>query len=179
MALLLIDFINPLDFAGAGKLRKPALRAATVAAALKRRAKAARIPCIYVNDNFGDWSASFAQIVEAMGAKNEAAEKLVELLAPEAGDLSILKPRHSAFYGTPLGFLLEELAVNRLILTGLTTDNCVFATAQDAFVRKFELWIPANCVAAEAGSGEAQVLRHMQRTLKADITSFSGRIRSM
>ena len=37
----------------------------------------------------------------------------------EVVDLSILKPRHSAFYGTPLEFLLDELHVDSLILTGL------------------------------------------------------------
>jgi nicotinamidase-related amidase len=81
----------------------------------------------------------------------------------------VLKPRHSAFYGTPLQFLLDELKVSRLILTGLSADICIVATAQDAYVRKFKLWVPADCVAADTEEHEAQALALMKRTMKADI----------
>ena len=107
---------------------------------------------------------------------NEAAAALVQHLRPQPGDISILKPRHSGFYGTPLEFLLEELGVKRLIVTGLATDNCVFATAQDAFVRKYEVWIPVDCVAAQPGSDERIVLKHMRRTLKASTARYSGQL---
>ena len=52
-ALLLIDVINPLDFEGAEKLLAQALPMARFLSAFKRRAKAAGVPVIYVNDNFG------------------------------------------------------------------------------------------------------------------------------
>lgn len=175
-ALLLIDFMNPLDFAGSETMRASAVRAARRAAMLKRQAAARKVPRIYVNDNFGEWTSSFEGVVERVARSNPAAASLVEHLGPEPGDISILKPRHSGFYGTPLEFLLEELGVERLVITGLATDNCVFATAQDAYVRKFEVWIPADCVAATAGADEAGVLRHMRRTLKARTDRYSGRL---
>jgi len=53
VALLLIDWINDLDFKGGKALLKPALSAASRVAALKARAREARIPVIYANDNFG------------------------------------------------------------------------------------------------------------------------------
>ena len=49
IALLLIDVINALDFAHGKALLKHALPMATKLAALKRRAKRAGIPSIYVN----------------------------------------------------------------------------------------------------------------------------------
>jgi nicotinamidase-related amidase len=174
-AVLLIDFINPLDFPEASLLAPRAIRAARWTAALKRKARAARIPCIYVNDNFGAWTSSFEQIIAEVEAANEAARKIVGYLRPEPGDMLILKPRHSAFYGTALEFLLEELAVKRLVVTGVAADNCVFASAQDAYVRKFEVWVPANCVAAPRPAHEAQALAHMRRTLKARVARYSGR----
>ena len=175
-ALLLIDFLNRLDFEGAERLRMKAFRAAAATARLKRQARAKKIPCIYVNDHYGQWSCSFEEVVRSVETHNAHAAKLVAFLRPEARDIPILKPRHSGFYGTPLEFLLEELRVKRLILTGLATDNCVFATAQDAFVRKFELWIPSNCVASETGSGESGVLKHMARTMKARVNPYRARL---
>jgi nicotinamidase-related amidase len=170
-ALLLVDFINLLDFDGAQRLAPRAIAAAKRTTGLKAWAKRQRIPCIYVNDNFGDWKRPFDSLVQACEARGGAARTLVRLLAPAQGDVPILKPRHSGFYGTPLEFLLEEIGVRRLIVTGLAADNCVFATAQDGYVRKFAIWVPRDCIAAETPAIERSVLAHMKRTLKADTKS--------
>jgi nicotinamidase-related amidase len=53
----------------------------------------------------------------------------------------MFKPKHSAFFGTALG-------VRRLVLTGMTSHQCVLFTARDAHVREYELIVPADCVAA-------------------------------
>jgi nicotinamidase-related amidase len=135
-ALLLVDFINPMDFAGANALAPRAIAAAAAAARLKSRLKRAGVPVIYANDNFGAWRSDFTTIVDACRRGLPAAHKLVATIAPAPEDLSILKPRHSAFFGTPLEFLLDELHVNQLIIAGLTTDNCVMFTAHDAYLRK-------------------------------------------
>ncbi len=63
-ALLLIDFMNLFDFKGARALRPRAIRAARNAAALKARANQRRVPCIFVNDNFGEWKHTFPQLVQ-------------------------------------------------------------------------------------------------------------------
>ena len=52
-ALVLIDVINDFDFPEAAALLRHALPAAKRIAALKGRAKRARIPTIYANDNTG------------------------------------------------------------------------------------------------------------------------------
>ena len=170
-ALLLIDFINPLDFPGGSRLAAGALRAAKHTAMLRAQARRRGVPTIYVNDHFGQWAWTFRDVLTSVLASKGAA--IAEAVLPRDDDIAILKPRHSAFYGTPLEFLLDELGTQRLVLTGLATDNCVFATAQDAYVRKFDIWIPADCVAAESRAGEPAVLRHMARTLKATTTRSS------
>jgi nicotinamidase-related amidase len=167
-ALLLIDFMNLFDFKGARALAPRAIRAARATASLKARANQREVPCIFVNDNFGAWTRSFEQLVQTCIGRGGASETIAHLLEPTAADISILKPRHSAFYGTPLEFLLDELEVTRLVIAGIAADNCVFATAQDAHVRKFKVWIPSNCVAAESPANEQSVLRHMARTLKGE-----------
>ncbi len=172
-ALLLVDFMNLFGFDGADALAPRAIRAARNTAALRRRAGARGVPCIFANDNFGEWTRSFDQLVQACIGRGGAAESLATLLQPSPSDISILKPRHSAFYGTPLDFLLSELEVTRLIIAGVAADNCVFATAQDAHVRKYRVWVPANCVAAESLANERAALQHMARILKADIRPYT------
>lgn len=168
-ALLLVDFINLFDFPESGKLEARALVAAKQAARMKERAIAAGIPCIYCNDNFGHWKSEFHRLVAECVERGGTSRTLAELLRPTAEDYSILKPRHSAFYGTPLEFLLDELEVETLVLAGLSADMCISATAQDAYVRQFKLRIPSDCVAADTAEHEAQALEHMSRTMKADV----------
>jgi nicotinamidase-related amidase len=166
-ALLLIDFINLFNFEGAEPLARRAVNAARQTAILKSQARAKRVPCIYINDNFGDWGRPFDRLVDECLARRGASATIAALLRPDRADVSILKPRHSAFYGTPLEFLLDELGVSELIITGISADNCIFATAQDAYVRQFKLRIPRRCVAADTALHERTALDHMQRTLKA------------
>jgi nicotinamidase-related amidase len=168
-ALILVDFINLFDFEHSEKLAARGVEAAKRTAALKERMKAAGMPCIYANDNFGHWRSEFSALVKECLAKGGASAEIAKLLQPDSTDYAVLKPRHSAFYETPLQFLLEELKVDSLIVTGLSTDMCVSATAQDAYVRKYHLWIPSDCVAADTPEHERQALELMQRTLKADI----------
>ena len=63
-ALLLIDFMNPLDFAGGRQLAPRAIAAARRTAALKKRLVRNRTPVIYCNDNFGRWDSDFHAVVE-------------------------------------------------------------------------------------------------------------------
>ena len=169
-ALLLIDFMNPFDYEGADRLAPRAVKAAVSASELKTKMRDDGVPVIYANDNFGRWESDFKAVVETCRQRGGASAKIANLLAPDADDHSILKPRHSAFFGTPLEFLLDELRVNRLVLTGVSADSCIMFTAHDAYLRKYDLWIPADCVASERDSYQRAALEHMSRTLKADVT---------
>lgn len=168
-ALLLIDFMNPLDFDGAQALAARALEAASHAVELKKRMRARRMPVIYANDNFGRWESDFDAVVADCGRRGGASAAMARLLAPSKGDRSVLKPRHSAFFGTPLDFLLEELGVGRLVLAGLAADSCIMFTAHDAYLRKYDLWIPGDCVASEKDAWRRDALAYMARVMKARI----------
>lgn len=166
-ALLLIDFINPMDFDGGERLAPRAVAAARATRRLKRQAVAEGVPVIYVNDNFGDWRASFEVVMRRCESSGRGRE-LAALLRPEAADVSILKPRHSAFYGTPLEFLLDELGSDALVLTGLQAHICVLFTAHDAYLRRYRLWVPRDCVASERVESEEGTLRHLGEIAAAD-----------
>jgi nicotinamidase-related amidase len=62
----------------------------------------------------------------------------------------VLKPKHSGFYATTLDVLLEYLKVDTLILTGIAANICVLFTANDAYMRDYQLFVPADCVASNA-----------------------------
>ena len=69
--------------------------------------------------------------------------------------------------------------MQRLVLTGFAGDICVLFTANDAYMRGFDVIVPADCVASESEKGNAYALRHMARLLKASIStardlSFEG-----
>jgi nicotinamidase-related amidase len=170
VVLLLIDVINDLEFEGGDALLAQALPMAERLAALKRRARAAGIPAIYVNDNFGRWRSDLNAIIAHCRADDVRGRALVEWLAPAADDYFVLKPKHSGFFSTTLDTLLEYLRAHTLILTGLTADNCVLFTASDAYLRDFHLVVPADCVASIDPEHTRQALEHMRRVLKADLT---------
>lgn len=166
--LLLVDFINPLDFPGSHKLSQPAWRAARAAATLQQALRKRRVQSIYANDNYGVWRSSFADVVQRCEDAGGVPARIAQAIAPGAHDITVLKPRHSAFFATPLQLLLDQLNTRRLIVVGLATDLCVLFTAIDAHVRGYELWVPRDCVAAESASRQRSALRYLEQVLMVD-----------
>ena len=169
VALLLVDVINDLEFPGGDRLLAPAQTMAARLAALKRRVKDAGLPAIYANDNFGRWQSDFASLVRHCTEDPVCGSAIARRLAPEDDDYFVLKPKHSAFFATPLDTLLKYLGVTTLILTGLTTDSCVWFTATDAFLRDYNVIVPEDCVAAIDAEDHREALRSMARVMKVDV----------
>lgn len=168
VALLIIDIINDFEYPGGGELLKNTLPIAERIAALKRRAKEVCIPVIYANDNFGRWQSDFNKQVRHCLEKDVCGEPIVRLLKPNEDDYFVLKPKHSAFYATPLDVLLHYLRVNTLILTGIAGDSCVLFTANDAYMRDFHLCVPADCIASIREEDNRYCLQQMRNRLDAD-----------
>jgi nicotinamidase-related amidase len=172
-ALLLIDVINDFDYPDGGRLLHFALPMAERIASLKGRAKEAGVPVVYVNDNFGRWRSDFRSQVNHCLSEESKGRRIVERLRPEEDDYFVLKPKHSGFFSTSLGTLLEYLRTRTVILTGLTADICVLFTANEAYMRDFNLIVPSDCVASVAEEDNAHALRQMARVLKADVRPSS------
>ena len=137
-------------------------------ASLKRAAKRVGIPAIYVNDNFGKWRSDLNKIVSHCLEDGVRGEAFVDLVKPDEDDYFVLKPKHSGFYCTTLELLLEHLGARSLILTGIAGNNCVLFTANDAYMRDFKLFVPADCVVSETEAENEYALQQMARVLKAD-----------
>jgi nicotinamidase-related amidase len=169
VALLLIDWINDLEFPEGERLLRAALPRAERVLALKRRAKQAGIPVIYVNDNFGRWQSNFHAQVEHVLRDGVRGQPLARLLCPDPDDYFVLKPKHSGFYCTVLDILLDYLGVRTLILTGIAGNICVLFTANDAYMRDFHLLVPGDCLASNTEEANRIALEQMQALMKADI----------
>jgi nicotinamidase-related amidase len=169
VSLVLIDVINDLDFADADRLLHHALPMAQRIAALKKRAKQAGVPVIYANDNFGRWRSDFKVQVDHCLKDGTLGRPIVELLQPESDDYFVLKPKHSGFFSTTLDTLLDHLQTKTLILTGMAANICVLFTANDAYMRDFNLIVPSDCVASNTEADNRYALHQMETILKADI----------
>jgi nicotinamidase-related amidase len=170
-ALLLIDVINDFDFPEGDQLLQLALPVGKNIAALKKRVKAAGIPCIYVNDNFGKWQSDFKKIVAHCTADDAKGKDFVKPLAPDDDDYFVLKPKHSGFYSTTLDLVLTHLNARNLILTGIAGNNCVLFTANDAYMRDFKVFVPEDCVVSNTDEENRYALKQMETVLKADTTA--------
>ena len=167
-ALLLIDVINDFDFPEGDELLRLARPVGKNIAALKKRVKAAGIPCVYVNDNFGKWQSDFKKLVARCTAKDAKGKDFVKLLVPDDDDYFVLKPKHSGFYSTTLDLLLTHLNAKNLILTGIAGNNCVLFTANDAYMRDFKVFVPEDCVVSNTEEENRYALKQMETVLKAD-----------
>jgi nicotinamidase-related amidase len=174
VALLLIDWINDLEFDGGDKLFPQALTAARAAAALRKRAKQAGVPVIYCNDNFGKWRSDFRTLLRHVLEDRVRGEPIGELLKPDDDDYFVLKPKHSGFHSTSLDVLLDHLGATTLILSGIAGNFCVLFTAHDAYMRDFRLVVPRDCSASEEEADNRHALEHMAKTCKADTGLSTG-----
>ena len=173
-ALLIVDVINDLDFPEANQLLRYAPAMARKVAKLKERAKRAGVPVVYVNDNFGRWRSDLRSLVEhCRGGK---AKQIVDLLRPDEDDYFVLKPKHSGFFSSTLETLLRYLGVKRLIITGIAGNYCVLFTANDAYMRDYELAIPSDCCISNTARENRDAVALMRNYLGAD-TRPSPRLR--
>ena len=169
--LLLIDLINDLSFPNNEHLVRNSEKLARAIVRLKERCQRAGIPAIYVNDNHGKWKSNFSAVLQHCLRPEAPGRAMVKLLAPATEDYVILKPKHSAFYGTPLATILEYIGARTAILAGLTTNACVLIAAGELYVRDFRVLVPSDCVAALTDGDQRQALDLMRHNFGAEITS--------
>ena len=175
-AVLVVDMMNTYQHPDAELLTPNVEKVIDPLADLVRRAgESDDVDLIYVNDNYGDFTAQFSDIVHA--ACDGARPDLVKPIRPTDESRQITKVRHSAFYATPVAYLLGRLGTKRLILTGQVTEQCILYSALDAYVRHFPVVVPADAVAGiDAELGKA-ALTMMEQNLDAELTSAADCLR--
>ena len=175
-ALLLIDVVNDLAFEGSETLVAQAEPMSARLAALKRRTAAAGIPAIYVNDNFGQWRSDFRQTVAHCTKKTSPGRLVSRRLRPTSRDYFVLKPKHSGFFDTTLDTLLKALGIRRVVLTGIAGNICVLFTANDAYMRELDIYVPSDCIVSNTAADNDQALRQIE-TVSQGKSAASAQLR--
>lgn len=169
-ALIVIDMeAGFLDPASAHCIRHAA---ATVPACVRavETARARGIPVFFVkrvyradgsdveNTRYESWIAGGRSMMPGAASAQAPAG-----LRPRPGDYTILKPRWSAFFQTPLDLLLRRLGVRTVILAGTTTPNCVRTTAYDANALDYNVAVLTDCTSSQTEEIQRVNLEDMAR----------------
>jgi len=172
-AVLVIDMMNAYRHPDADKLIPNVVEIVDPLGRLVARARERDdVDLIYVNDNYGDFAAQPSDLVQS--ALDGERPDLVKPLAPTPACRFLTKVRHSAFYATPLDYLLGRLEIQKVVLTGQVTEQCILYTALDAYIRHFDVIVPRDAVAhIDAELGEA-ALRMMESNMGARLVDAAG-----
>jgi nicotinamidase-related amidase len=77
--------------------------------------------------------------------RGEPGQDIISVLYPQAGEPVIDKPGKGAFYATELQSILQQQAIEYLIVCGVTTEVCVHTTVREANDRGYRCIVPGDC----------------------------------
>ena len=166
-ALIVIDMLNPYEHEDAEPLMESVREALPSLRELIEQAPRADLLTVWVNDNHGDWTAGRRKLTQR--AMAGAAPELIEPIAPPEDMPFVVKARHSVFYQTQLEYLLRQEGVDRLVLAGQVTEQCILYSALDAYVRHFEVVVPRTAVAHIHEDLAEAALRMMEENMRAEV----------
>ena len=166
-ALIVTDMLNHYEHEDADKLAASVEEVLPNVVALRDRADEAGVPVIYVNDNHDEWESNRQRLVE--GALDGARRDLVEPILPRDDDLFLSKTRHSAFYATPVEHILDREGIDRIVLVGQVTEQCILYSALDAYIRHLDVVVPRDAVAHIFDDLAEASLTMMERNMHAEV----------
>lgn len=163
-ALLVLDVFSTFDFPGGDELFSLLVPVIAPMQALIWHFRKRGRPVIYANDNAGRWQDDFDGMLSHVRQSGMEGAAVVHALAPVPSDYRMLKPRHSAFFETPLPSLLHHLDARTLVVCGIATDSCVLATVLDAHVRGLVPVVPADTTASQTEGRTERTLIHLRES---------------
>ncbi|WP_066060125.1 isochorismatase family cysteine hydrolase [Robertmurraya korlensis] len=166
-ALLIIDMINNFDFSNGEVLAKKTLPIAKNIQRLKEQFTNEGLPIIYINDHYNLWQADVQRIISH--CQNSLSQEIIKTIQPNSNDLFLIKPKHSAFFGTALNTLLYQLNIRSLVITGIAGNICVLFTANDAYMREYSIHVPHNAIASVDDQDNEYSLKMIKNVLKGKI----------
>jgi nicotinamidase-related amidase len=135
-------------------LGEPAQAALGQARTLIARARAAKIPVIFVVVGFrpgypelNSRNPALAMVTKSGRFLGAVGADIAEAVRPEPEDVVIVKHRVSAFAGTDLDMILRARSVETLILTGFITSGVVLSTVRHAADADYRLVVVRDACA--------------------------------
>jgi nicotinamidase-related amidase len=168
-ALIVIDMLNRYEHDDAEPLVESVRESLPAMRAMIDAAREHEVLTVWVNDNYGDWSANAGKL--AANALRGHEPDLVEPVVPPDDAPFVIKARHSIFYETQVEYLLRQYEITRVTLIGQVTEQCILYSALDAYVRHFELAVPPDAVAHIHPDLAEAALRMMETNMRAQLVS--------
>jgi len=175
-ALVVVDMLNTYDHEDAETLTRSVREVLpNIEQLIDRAREADDVEVVYVNDLYGHWNAGRAELLErVMGGEHR---DLVEPIAPAEDALFIVKARHSIFYETPLEYMLRQQGVEKLVLVGQVTEQCILYSALDAYIRHMEVVVPRDAVAHIHSELADAALKMMEVNMRAEVVPAADCLR--
>jgi len=125
------------------------------------KARRLNIPILFACDSFLENDFIFKGKKPYSVRGTEGAE-VVEELKPKKKDQILPKRRFSAFFKTDLDQTLRLLRVDTVVVVGINTHVCVYATAMDSVCHDFNAIVLEDCSASrhrEVHQGAIEILK--------------------
>jgi nicotinamidase-related amidase len=162
-ALLVLDLINEIvhpdgKYGAEGYAHQVAERRVLENSARAiEKARASGTPVVYVvvgfSSAYAEWPAGSPVFHAARDDRRLElgtwATAVHDAVKPADGEPVITKHRLSPFHGTSLEMTLRNLGVDTLLLTGVSTDMVILATARDGHDRDFRIKVLEDATAAD------------------------------
>lgn len=174
LAILVIDMLKEFVY---GRLRSP--QAIEIIPAIKKIVESARskgIPVIYLADRHMAFDSEL-KIWGPHAMTNDPEAEIIDELKPERSDIVLYKRSYSGFRETGLEYILRDLGVDTVVLTGIHTHICVLHTAIDAFYARFKLIVVRDAVAAFSKEDHEYAIKYMRDVLGANIIDSNELLR--
>jgi nicotinamidase-related amidase len=175
-ALVVVDMLNTYEHEDAETLTRSVREVLpNIEQLIDRAREADDVEVVYVNDLYGHWNAGRAELLErVMGGEHR---DLVEPIAPAEDALFIVKARHSIFYETPLEYMLRQQGVEKLVLVGQVTEQCILYSALDAYIRHMEVVVARDAVAHIHSDLADAALKMMEVNMRAEVVPAADCLR--
>jgi nicotinamidase-related amidase len=143
-------------------------------------ARAASLPVIYVRVTFREGfpevssrNRSFSAIKGQTGSSFLASTEIHPDVAPQEGDVVVVKRRVSAFTGSDLEVVLRAQGVTHLVLSGIATSGVVLSTLREAADKDYQLTVLADGC-ADADEEVHRVLLTKVFPRQAEVTTIEA-----
>lgn len=132
---------------------------------LVRTFRAETLPIVWIRQEFrADLSDAFLEMrdknIAGVIEGTEGAQLHPDLEVSE-NDVTIIKKRYSAFFGTTLDQHLQEQKVDHLVLCGINTHACIRTAAIDAYQRDYRVLLPRECIGSYDDEHARVTLRYL------------------
>jgi len=157
--LVIVDMIK--DNVGTDKHYRIEHEAREIIPSLQRFiqfARAERIPIVYANDSFLKGDFIFQGRLGEHAIRGTEGTRVIDEIAPAAGDYVMEKLRFSAFFRTDLDQVLRRLGVDTVLVSGISTIWCVLLTAADAVANDFHTVVLEDLTACHDKNVKRQLL---------------------